>query len=178
MIIGERVRLRAIEREDLPAFVRWFNDPEVRQYLLFYTPMSMTEEERWFEGLADRGDYVYAVEALVEDEWVHVGSTGLHHIDWKNGSAEFGIALGDRRYWGQGYGTEATRLMARFALHEMRLNRVELVVYDFNKRAIRCYEKVGFRHEGVKRQALFRDGRHHDVYLMGILREELEDEGR
>jgi RimJ/RimL family protein N-acetyltransferase len=178
MLIGERVRLRAIEREDLPAFVRWFNDPEVRQYLLFHTPMSMAEEERWFEGLPDRGDYVYAVDALVEGEWVHIGSMGLHHVDWKNGSAEFGVSLGEKAYWGQGYGTEATCLILRFAFEELRLNRVQLDVYEFNPRAIRCYEKAGFKHEGTRRQALYRDGQHHDMHVMGILRAEYQGKGR
>lgn len=173
MLFGERIRLRAIEREDIPTFVRWFNDPEVRQYLLMYEPMSHAKEERWFESRLDaRDDFLLAIEAQTGDAWIHIGNAGLHRIDWKNRTAIFGIALGEKAYWGQGYGTDATRTMLRFAFGELNLHRVELEVYDFNPRAMRCYEKAGFRHEGTRRQALFRDGRYWDVHTMAVLQAE------
>jgi len=172
MIIGERVRLRGIEREDIPTFVRWFNDPEVRRYLLFNDPMSKAQEERWFERFLDRKDYIFAIEALIEGTWSHIGNCGLEDIDYRNGVAAFGIMIGEKAHWSQGYGTEATRLLVGFGFRELRLNRIQLQVYDFNTRAIRCYEKAGFIHEGVQRQGLFRDGRHCDVHWMGILAEE------
>jgi diamine N-acetyltransferase len=172
MIIGERVRLRAIEREDIPTFVRWFNDPEVYRHLVRAQPMSAAQEERWFERFLDRDDCIFGIEALVGGEWIHIGNTGLEDIDSRNGVAEFGIAIGETAYWSQGYGTEATRLIVGFGFRELRLNRIELRTFAFNKRAIRCYEKVGFTHEGTQRQGIFRDGRHHDVYRMGILAEE------
>ncbi len=176
MIYGERVRLRAIEREDVPRFVRWFNDPEVRQYLTMYRPLSRAEEERWVESLASRReDIVLAIEVRAGDQWVHIGNVGLHRIDWKNRTATLGIVIGEREYWGKGYGTEAVRTMLRYAFGELGLNRVELETYSFNPRAIRCYEKVGFRREGVRRQALYRNGKFHDVILMGILRDEFEE---
>lgn len=173
MLIGERVRLRSIEREDLPTFVRWFNDPEVRQYLLMYEPMSMAKEERWFEEMLERkNDFLFAIEAQIGEQWVHIGNVGLHRIDWKNRTAVFGIVLGEKAYWGQGFGTDATRTILRFAFEELNLHRVELEVFDFNTRAMRSYEKAGFHHEGTRRQALFRHGRYHDVHLMSILQSE------
>jgi diamine N-acetyltransferase len=173
MLYGERVRLRAIEREDIPTFVRWFNDPEVRRYLLMSEPMSKAKEERWFEAQLEAQDqFIFAIEALVDEEWIHIGNVGLLRVDWKNRLSALGIALGEKEYWGQGYGTDATRTMLRFAFEELGLQRVELTVFDFNVRAVRCYERVGFQHEGTRRQALFRDGRYHDVHLMAILQEE------
>jgi RimJ/RimL family protein N-acetyltransferase len=176
VIYGERVRLRAIEREDVPRFVRWFNDPEVRQFLTMYRPLSRAEEERWVESLASRReDVVLAIEVRAGDQWVHIGNVGLHRIDWKNRTATLGIVIGEREYWGKGYGTEAVRTMLRYAFEELGLNRVELETYSFNPRAIRCYEKAGFKREGVRRQALYRNGKFHDVILMGILRDEFEE---
>jgi RimJ/RimL family protein N-acetyltransferase len=173
MYYGERVRLRGIEREDIPTFVRWFNDPEVRQYLLMYEPMSKAKEERWFEAHLEKQDeFGFAIEALIEDEWLHIGNVGLHQIDWKNRTAVLGIVLGEKAHWGKGYGTDATRTMLRFAFRELNLHRVELEVFEFNPRAARCYEKVGFQHEGIRRQALFRDGRYHDAQRMAILQAE------
>jgi len=175
LIYGEQVRLRAIERSDIPTFVRWFNDPEVRQYLLMYAPVSAAQEEKWFEDTLQRvqrrEDFVFAVEARVGDEWVHIGNVGLHRIHWKDRCAIFGIALGEKAYWDQGYGTDATRTMLHFAFEELNLHRVELEVLDENARARRCYEKVGFRYEGTRWQAIFSAGRYHDAHLMSILRE-------
>ena len=175
MIYGDGVRLRAIEREDIPTFVRWFNDPEVREFILMYRPMSMTNEERWFESLAERkDDFVFAVEALVDEQWVHIGNIGLESVDWKNRFCTFGIALGEKEYWGKGYGTKAVRTALRYAFDELNLHRVELEVFAYNPRAIRCYEKAGFRHEGTRRQSHFHNGQYHDAHRMGILREEFE----
>lgn len=175
MIFGERIRLRALEREDIPRFVRWFNDPEVRQYLLMYEPMSTAEEERWFERHLDApNDQTLGIEARAGEEWIHIGNVGLHRIDWKNRTAALGIAIGDKAYWGQGYGTDAVRTMLRHAFQGMNLHRVELDVYDFNPRAQRCYEKAGFRHEGSRRQAHFHAGCYHDVHTLGILCDEFQ----
>lgn len=176
MIYGERVRLRAIERSDIPTFVRWFNDPEVRRYLTVQTPVSTAQEELWFEDILQRQqrreDFIFVAEARVGDEWVPIGNVGLHRINWKDRSAVFGIVLGEKAYWDQGYGTNATRTVLRFAFEELNLHRVELEVIDENIRARRCYEKAGFRHEGTRRQAIFSEGRYYDVYLMSVLREE------
>jgi len=175
MIYGDGVRLRAVEREDIPTFVRWFNDPEVLHYLLMYRPMSMADEEHWFEGLAGRqNDFLFAVDALIDDRWVHIGNTGLHRIDWKNSNASLGIALGEKQYWGQGYGTKAVRTVLRHAFLELNLHRVELEVFAYNPRAIRCYEKAGFRNEGTRRESHYHEGRYHDSYRMAILRDEFE----
>jgi len=171
MIYGERVRLRAIERSDIPTFVRWFNDPEVRRYLLMYTPMSHAQEERWFASTLERqDDFLFGIEAREADTWVHIGNLGLHRVDWRNRCALFGIVLGEKSYWGRGYGTEATRTMLRYAFDELNLHRVELETYAFNPRARRCYHKAGFRDEGVRREAHYRDGVYHDVYTMAILK--------
>jgi len=173
MIYGENLRLRAIEREDIPTFLRWFNDPEVRRHLLMHEPMSYAKEERWFEEhLSQRNEFMFAIEVKEGEAWVHIGNLGLHRIDWKNRVATFGIVIGEKAYWDRGYGTEAVRTALRYAFFELGLNRVELETFSFNRRAIRCYEKVGFRHEGTRRQALYRDGRYHDILIMGILKEE------
>jgi len=172
MIKGQKTILRAIEREDLPIFVRWFNDPEVRQYLLMYMPMSLAEEEKWFERqLEDQNNRIFAIETA---DGVHIGNCGLHDFDWKNSKAELGIAIGEKEYWGKGYGSDAVRTLLGFAFGEMNLHRVQLEVYDFNPRALRCYEKCGLQVEGRQREALFRGGSYHDVLIMGILREGFE----
>jgi RimJ/RimL family protein N-acetyltransferase len=175
MTEGKTVRLRPVEREDLPRFVRWFADPDVRRFLLINIPFSLAQEERWFENLLDRledgDDLLLAIETL---EGVHIGNVGLHRIDWRNRNAELGIAIGEKGYWGQGYGTDAVRTMLALAFQEINLHRVWLRVDADNARGIRCYEKAGFRHEGTFRQVTFREGAYHDQHVMGILRGEFE----
>lgn len=170
MILGQKVRLRAIEREDIPRFVRWLNDPEVLRYLTMYMPMSMAEEEKWFERqLEARDSKVMAIETK---EGVHIGNIGIHDIDWKNRQGELGIFIGERTYWGLGYGSDAIKALLRFAFDELNLHRVYLLVFAYNQRAIRCYRKCGFQQEGVLRDALYRDGRYHDLLVMSVLESE------
>ncbi len=85
-----------------------------------------------------------------------------------------GIGIGEREYWGNGYGTDAMRAILHFAFTELNLYRVSLNVFEYNPRAIRSYEKAGFVAEGRQRQVLNRDGRRWDVIYMGILHEEWE----
>jgi len=120
--------------------------------------------------------YFFIIEMQKGEEWASIGTLDLFHLDWKNRVVNFGIAIGDKIYWGQGYGSDATCTALLFAFHELNLNRVELEVFEDNLRAIRCYEKIGFQHEGTRRKAFFRDGIYHDVVLMGILKDEFREE--
>lgn len=175
MIVGERVRLRPIERDDLPRFVEWFGDPEVRHHLAVYLPFSLAQEERWFENLLERLERRQDVALAIETaEGVHIGSIGLHAINWKDRNAELGIAIGEKAHWGQGYGTDAIRTMLGLAFRELNLHRVVLRVDADNARAIRCYEKAGFQREGTSREAVFREGKYVDQHIMSILQLEFE----
>jgi len=175
MIYGERVRLRGVEREDLPHFVRWFSDPEVRAGLAAYLGMSQAREERWFEQALQRpqDEQPLAIDVRTgRDQWEHVGSCGLHQIDWRNRSSELGIVIGEKRYWNQGLGTEVIRLLLAHAFETLNMWRVYLRVFEDNPRAQRVYEKAGFVLEGRLRQAEFRRGSYRDVRLYSLLREE------
>jgi RimJ/RimL family protein N-acetyltransferase len=170
---GDKVELGPVQREYLGKYVEWLNDWEVSRFLAPGVPflLNLDDETDWFERRRqDKDNIVFAILALPEKQLI--GNCGAHRLDWKNRSAVFGIVIGDKNYWNKGYGTDATRTLLRFAFEQLGLNRVELEVYDFNPRAIRAYEKAGFRRDGVRRQALYRDGAFHDTYLMGILRED------
>ncbi len=175
MIVGEKVRLRPIERDDLPRFVEWFGDPEVRRYLMLYLPFSLAQEERWFENLQGRlerqEDVLLAIETA---DGVHIGNIGLHSIKWKDRNAELGIAIGEKAYWSQGYGSDAIHTLLGLAFREMNLHRVFLRVDADNARGIRCYEKAGFQRDGTLREAVFREGAYTDQLMMSILQSEFE----
>ena len=171
MLYGTKIRLRALEREDIPRFVKWFNDPDVREHLAMYRPLSLAQEAKWFERHAelDPADHVFAIETL---EGVHIGNVGLHNVNWKDRHAELGIVIGEKEYWGQGYGTDTILTLLAYAFKALNLHRVFLRVDVDNPRGIHCYEKCGFRREGTLQQVVFRDGAYKDQYLMAILEDQ------
>ena len=176
MIYGEKVSLRAIERTDLERYVEWFNDPEVTENLMRHLPMSMAAEERWFEDLQKQPEESrpLAIEARDGNGWVHIGGAGLHDIDWQARNTELGISIGDKRYWGRGFGTDVIRALLRHAFETLNLHRVFLRVYEHNERALAVYRRVGFKDEGRLRQHSYRHGSYRDMLFMGILRSEWE----
>ena len=172
---GELVRLTAEEPQTLAAaFSRWNRDSEYTR-LLDFDPIHMWSEKKMKERLEKDLDadppkeYFFQVRELAEDKLI--GFVGLFPI-WAHGNAWVGIGLGERDYWGKGCGTDAMRLALRFAFMELNLHRVTLDVFEYNPRAIRSYEKAGFREEGRRRQFILRNGRRWDEIEMGILREE------
>ena len=173
IIRAERIYLRPAERADLPDFVRWFADAETTRHLALRAPFSQAMEEKWFEGLLGRqGKSDYHFVACLLEDGRSIGTVGLHGLDLENGKAEFGISIGEKDAWNRGYGTEALRAICDFGFGALRLERIELEVYEDNARAIRSYEKAGFRHEGRLRRAHFSEGRHFDVLVMALLRDE------
>jgi diamine N-acetyltransferase len=177
MIFGKRVRLRGIEREDLPRFVRWLNDPEVLQGLMLVAPLSLAQEERWFQSTLERPveEQPLVIDAGQGSDWIPIGNIAFQHIDWKNRLAEVGIFIGEKRFWNQGFGSEAMRLLLRYGFHTLNLNRIFLRVYETNLRAIHSYEKAGFVLEGRLRQGHFLEGNFIDVLMMSVLSSEYRD---
>jgi len=176
MIYGEKVRLRAIEKSDLERYVQWFNDPEVTRFLGRHMPMSMADEERWFDSqqkLSAEGRAM-ALDAMDGKRWVHIGGAGLHDIDWQSRFAEAGISIGDKRYWNRGFGTDAMRTLLRHGFDGLNLHRIYLRVFVDNERAIAIYRHLGFSEEGRLRKHFFRRGEYHDMLVMGILQPEWE----
>jgi len=178
MIVGKRVRLRAVDRTDLPRFVVWMNDTQVTRGLLVAQPMSLADEEKWFEQMQTRPkeEHVLGIEIATPDgRWEHIGNCSFHNVDWRSRVAEVGIVIGEKQYWGQGYGSDAMRLLLRHGFNTLNLNRIYLHVFENNPGAIRSYEKVGFVHEGRLREDIFKEGRYLDVLVMSVLRSEWHD---
>jgi [ribosomal protein S5]-alanine N-acetyltransferase len=170
-LIGAKVYLRPLGLEDAAALTTWLNDPEVTRHLLIYRPLTRMAEEAFLRKISESETDV-GLGIVVRETEQFLGGLGLHQFDFRNRHAQFGIFLGEKSAWGKGYGTEATRLMVRYAFATLNLNRVWLHVYEYNERALRVYEKVGFRTEGRLRQDTFRDGRFWDTIVMAMLREE------
>ena len=171
-IVGRRIVLRRHRAENLAVVSRWYRDPEVARLTRYQTrPMPREEVERFFQTrLLGPDSVAYAIHVRLTDRLI--GLTTFSSLDPDNGSVLFHITLGERDVWGQGYGTEAASLMLAHAFERLGLHRVGLSVFSFNERAIRSYEKAGFRIEGRLRDAIARDGRYWDEIQMGALRPE------
>lgn len=169
---GERIRLRAREASDLDLMYRWINDWETVKYIASRYPRGKKFEREWLEGGDPAfGEAQFVAETLADSQ--PIGFLGLHHGNPEDRVVGLGVAIGEHDYLDAGYGTDMMRTVCRVGFDMMNLNRIELTVYDWNPRAIRVYEKIGFQKEGVLRDGMFRAGKWHDLVLMGLLKGEL-----
>ncbi len=178
LLEGELVRLTAANGEtDAAILARWSRDAEYARLLdtepAFPRSAQRAKEdiEQWIE--RERPDGIEFMIRKLDDNQL-LGFVGLANIQWTHGDAFVGIAIGEREYWGKGFGTDAMRVMLHYAFTELNLHRVSLEVFEYNTRAQRSYQKAGFVVEGCERQYVQRDGKRYDVVNMGILREEWE----
>lgn len=176
-LYGKRIRFRAVEKEDIPKFLRWINDPEVTENLVLIEPMSHYEEEKWYESMMERPvhEHIYLIEVKEPgngSDYIPIGNCSFLDINWCSRSAEVGIMIGEKSYWDQGYGTEALQILLEHGFNTLNLHRIGLRVYSKNKRGIRAYEKAGFQYEGMLRQGHYQHGQYYDVHLMSVIRSE------
>jgi diamine N-acetyltransferase len=178
MIIGKRIRLRAISRDDLPDFTTWLNDPDVRRNVHIYYPLSLDQEEAWFREIQQHAveEQPLAIEVKEKNQWTLIGDSGFINLEQHDRSAEIGIFIGNKNFWNKGLGTEVMQLMVRYGFLNLNLNRIYLRVVETNLAGIRCYEKAGFKHEGRMRQAHFLEGTYVDILMMSILKNEWNQE--
>lgn len=170
---GPRLRLRAVEAADVEAIRGWHNDPALRDAQRGYPfPVSPPMEEAWL-ARAQRGDGGGATFAVTRrDDGALIGFTLLDEIDWRARTARFGIAIGEASARGRGLGRETLGLMLGYGFLTLNLDRIWLEVVAFNARAIALYDAAGFRREGCLRRHAYAAGHHHDVLVLGLLRDE------
>ena len=170
-LVGERLYLRPLEREDLPLVRRWANDPEVRALIGEVLPMSEAAAEEFYERVRTDRERVWLIIVLREGDRP-IGEAGLLRIFYPWRSTDMSIVIGEKDCWGQGYGAEVARLLLGLAFDGLNMHRVAVGVVGFNERALRFWERVGFRREGLQREGYFCGGTYHDFVMMSILEEE------
>ncbi|MCR2803945.1 GNAT family N-acetyltransferase [Paenibacillus soyae] len=172
LFTGDRIKLTAVREEDADIMAEWGDDAEYLRNVDTDIALPRTREQMAAEGSPDSRQAYFRLRRAEDDRLI--GFVAIHSIEWNNRAGLLAIGIGDAADRGQGYGTEALGLILRFAFHELNLDRVGLEVIDYNQAGIRSYEKAGFRLEGRKRAAVYRDGKRHDLIVMGILRTEWE----
>ena len=171
MILGERVYLRLMEEEDIPYKVKWINDPEVRRTLNFDYPISKIGTKQWLNRVSSDSTRKDFMVCLKEND-LPIGYCGLLNIDIRNSKAESYMGIGNKNYWGKGYGKEIRKLLLDYAFQELGLNRIYSYVWSKNEKMINLNKKVGFKIEGLLRADIFSHGEYRDRYIMSILKED------
>lgn len=170
-IIGEHVTLRRIERDDLPHIRRWLDDPELRNQIGARAPLSEADAEEWFNRVVNDPTRAWYVIVAGEDDRV-IGEAGLLRMDPAWRTTDMTVIIGEPDARGKGYGTEVGQILLDFAFQYMGFHRVAIGVVGFHEDALRFWERLGFRREGVQREGYFLDGAFHDFVMMSTLEDE------
>lgn len=175
---GTLVRLVTNNPEETAKLVSRWDRNSLYSRLLDDQPLIRFSEkkvrERFEKHLDKLPPEIFFFSIQAEDSQKVIGFVGLWTPEWSHSNSWVSIGIGEPDYWGKGYGTEAMKMVLRYAFTELNLHRVSLGVLGYNQRAIHSYEKAGFTREGIQRKALNREGQRWDVYYMGILRSEWE----
>jgi RimJ/RimL family protein N-acetyltransferase len=172
MLKGHKTWIRPIEEDDTDTLYQWYNDQEVNYWSSGAWPLNtlLSKDQiavKFLDGLPDT--YTYAI---LNENHELIGIIGFREVNIPAQSASLFIVIGNKAYWGKGYGTDSVITFLHFLFAQWNFHRISLDTWDENFRAIRAYEKAGFKIEGRQRDARFVLGAYHDAILMGLLRDE------
>jgi len=166
---GRKVALGPIRRDLISTYLRWINDFEVTRTLdLPMRPFPLEFEENWYQRMT-QSDHDISFTVYEGKTLRPIGNAGLHQIDHQHRSAEFGMAIGEKEFWGKGYGTETTALLLEYGFRNLGLHNIMLRVFANNEAAIRAYQRAGFRPIGVRREARRVSGEVWNIMFMDCL---------
>ena len=169
-LAGKKVYLSPICTGEIDTYMKWMNDAEVLKYTGQYSRIYSQElEVEALERLAKDGNH-FAIIEMETDKLI--GGCSFFAIDQLNRKAEVGIMIGEKDYWSKGYGRDALQVLLKYGFTVRNYNNICLRVDSFNARGIACYEKAGFKRQGVMREAVIRGNERHDLIYMDILASE------
>jgi len=166
---GKKVILRPLEERDAERCQRWINDPEVALYLSQHRPITLTEEKKWVMSGSSKDSISLAIETL---DGVHIGNMGADSIKWIDGTAITGAVIGEKEYWGKGFGTDAKMQLLNYLFNTLNLRKICSVAYAFNERSIAYSLHCGYKEEGRRRKHVFRNGEYHDIVDLALFKED------
>ena len=172
---SEHLYLAPLRIEDAEKFCEWISDKRVSAGVNATKDVfSLENEIKYLEAaINSKNELHFSIVKKDDDELI--GSCSIVDIDYMAGCGELGIIIGDEKSRGKGYGKEVLRMLLDFGFNSLNFHSMHLTVYSFNKDAISCYEKVGFKQVGKKREAGYHDGKYCDILLMDILKDEYKE---
>lgn len=175
MNINFRIYFRALEPDDYKKTHEWRKDILYRQNTMSLTRyVSSDTEKRWLEKAIKDHEVgnTFRFCMILKERNEMIGLFYIHSIDMRNRTAGHGVWIGDKNYRGKGYATEARHLALRYAFEELGLKRVEGKCLGSSLESISHIESFGYTKEGVKRSAVFKNGKFNDVYIYSMLKDE------
>ena len=176
MLQGKRISIRPLNEEDIENIYIWYNNQEFNLWASGAWPLNtLLSKEELAEKFLDQpeGEHRYAV---LNEKSEIIGSIGFRDHNIPARSAVLYINIGSPEYWGKGYGTEALRIFTGYLFKQWNFHRLTLDTWDGNSRAIRAYEKTGFKIEGRLREACYVLGEYHDAIILGLLKRDFQSE--
>ncbi|MGE5390513.1 MAG: GNAT family N-acetyltransferase [Deltaproteobacteria bacterium] len=172
-MIGDKCGLALIDLDDAALYSSWLSDLEVSVFLTAASQQLPIEREvEYLTDAARNGEHVFGIIDTVRDKLI--GNCGLVNVDHVHRRADMGIFIGEKGYWGLGYGQEAVKLLLDYGFNVLNLHNIELRVVSYNVRAISCYKKCGFKESGRRRESWVMGGNAYDQIYMDILATEFE----
>lgn len=170
---GERIILRALSKEDLSInYLQWLNDEEVCRNNSHATfPNTYEKMIRFYESQQNNMSQV-VLAVIHKENNIHIGNVSLQGINWISRNAEFAILMGNKNYWGKGFGEEAAHLIVAYGFSRLNLHRIYCGTLQNNQAMKKLAQKLNMKEEGVRRQAIFKNGTYHDIIEYGLLKEE------
>lgn len=171
-LVGDRIYLSPRNCEDVEIFTEWLNDFETTDYIGRSAMLtSLTGEKEYLEG--DTSPISTFVIVTLEDDKM-IGTVSIESINWTDRSGTLGVFIGDKTYRNKGYGTEAINMILEYGFRYLNLHSIKLNLMEFNERALKCYQKCGFKEVGRRRECKYVDGKYYDSIMMDILDSEFE----
>ncbi|AFU13544.1 Acetyltransferase [Bacillus thuringiensis MC28] len=170
------VQLRELTLEDVEDRYQWSVDTEVTKHLVVpdqYPPFTREDTRKWIEACISRKNG-YEQRAIVTENDIHIGWVDLKNFDKTNKNAELGITIGDKEYWGKGYGIASLYSILQLGFFDFELEKVWLRVDEDNLQARKSYEKAGFVCEGLMRNDRLRQKKFIHRYRYSMLKEEYQ----
>lgn len=166
-LIGENIYLSPRNVEDVEIFTEWLNDFETTDYLnRSHLVTTLTEEKEYLEKNAN-SEATFVIVTL--DTNAIIGTVSIESINHVNRTGTLGIFIGDKNSRNKGFGTEAINLILDFGFNYLNLHNIKLDLLSFNKRALACYQKCGFKEYGRRKECIYVNGKYYDEINMEIL---------
>lgn len=169
MLVGKRINLIILEERHLESLRQLRNDPTTLKFLTHMNFISSEQQKKWFQSVSLDQTRLYM--AIEDKKGNFLGLVRSDEWDRLNRSVRIGVDIVPK-YRGKGFATEAYELFIPFLFDQQNMNRIWLLVADFNSAAIHLYEKLGFEQEGIQTDALYRDNRYCDYVMMSLLKGE------
>ena len=166
---GKKVILRPRHIDDVPRLARWINDPDVRKNIMTQFPLAEHDERAWVERKSDDKEVLLSIDTI---EGRHIGTMGLHRINWIDRTAVSGALIGEKDCWRKGYGTDAKMTLLAYAFLTLGLRKICSEAIEYNAGSLGFNAKCGYKQEGIRKKQIFREGKCWDVVLTAVFAED------